>query len=115
MEFCEKLREMRKSRGITQEELAASIFVSRTAVSKWESGRVVAGVAQRAKEKDVPVIAIVGGADGDFSHLYNIGINSVFTINRLPEDFSVSRHKSEENLADTVHNVIRLLKIADTK
>ena len=39
MEFSKKLQELRKSRGITQEELAASIFVSRTAVSKWESGR----------------------------------------------------------------------------
>ena len=39
MEFCEKLRELRKIRGLTQEELAEIIYVSRTAVSKWESGR----------------------------------------------------------------------------
>lgn len=39
MEFSEKLQEFRKQKGLTQEELANELFVSRTAVSKWESGR----------------------------------------------------------------------------
>ena len=39
MEFNENLQALRKSRGLTQEELAEALFVSRTAISKWESGR----------------------------------------------------------------------------
>ena len=39
MEFGEKLQNLRKSKGFTQEELADKLYVSRTAISKWESGR----------------------------------------------------------------------------
>ena len=39
MDFNEKLQELRKQKGFTQEELAEMRFISRTAVSKWESGR----------------------------------------------------------------------------
>ena len=39
MEFYEKLQKLRKEEKLTQEELAEKLFVSRTAISKWESGR----------------------------------------------------------------------------
>ena len=32
------IAECRKEKGLTQEELAEALFVSRTAISKWESG-----------------------------------------------------------------------------
>ena len=39
MEFNEKLVQLRKSRNMTQDELAEALYVSRAAVSKWESGK----------------------------------------------------------------------------
>lgn len=39
MEFHEKLQQLRRQHSMTQEQLAQQLFVSRTAVSKWESGR----------------------------------------------------------------------------
>lgn len=39
MEFGPKLQNLRKQKNLTQEELANLLCVSRTAISKWESGR----------------------------------------------------------------------------
>lgn len=39
MELNQKIQLLRKEKGLTQEELAARLYVSRAAVSKWESGR----------------------------------------------------------------------------
>lgn len=39
MEFSEKLQKLRQDKAMTQEQLAEQLFVSRTAISKWESGR----------------------------------------------------------------------------
>ena len=39
MELNEKLQQLRKQKNLTQEELAQALYVSRTAISKWESGR----------------------------------------------------------------------------
>ena len=74
-------------------------------------GKVVIGIAQRVKTQKKPVIAVVGGAeDSQIEQAYEMGVTAVFPINRLPEDFSVSRHHSEENLAYTVDNILRLMK-----
>lgn len=38
MAFGERLQEVRRRAGLTQEQFAAELKVSRQAVSKWESG-----------------------------------------------------------------------------
>lgn len=44
MEFHKKLQELRKQKGLTQEELAKHLYVSRAAISKWEQGRGYPGI-----------------------------------------------------------------------
>lgn len=41
MAFSEKLNELRKKGGLSQEQLAEQLGVSRQAVSKWESGKAI--------------------------------------------------------------------------
>ena len=39
MKFCEKLKQLRIEKGLTQEQLAKELYISRSAVAKWEQGR----------------------------------------------------------------------------
>ena len=39
MTLGEKIKKARKNAGLTQEQLAEKLFVSRVTVSKWETGR----------------------------------------------------------------------------
>ncbi len=73
-------------------------------------GKVVIGVARRAKKKNVPVTVIAGGAEENTQEAYDMGVTSVFTINRLPQDFHISRLKSNENMEATIDNILRLIK-----
>lgn len=73
-------------------------------------GKVVIGVAKRAKTKDIPVTVIAGGAETNIDQAYDMGVTSIFTINRLPEDFQISRNKSKDNLEATIDNILRLIK-----
>ncbi|MEG1870890.1 MAG: glycerate kinase, partial [Peptostreptococcaceae bacterium] len=62
-----------------------------------------------------PVTVVVGGADNDVDKAYDIGVSSIFTINRLPEAFETSKNKSESNLSATMDNIVRLIKIVEKK
>ncbi len=74
-------------------------------------GKVVIGIARSAKKQSVPVISVVGGAEGDLKDAYSQGVTAVFTINKLPQDLSVSKFYSKENLAFTMENILRLINI----
>ncbi len=72
-------------------------------------GKVVIGVARRAKKKNVPVIALVGQIRGPLDEAYDLGVTSMFSINTKAEDFSVSRFSSKENLENVMENIIKIL------
>lgn len=73
-------------------------------------GKVVAGVARRAKAAGVPVVAVVGGIGDGIAPIYGEGVSAVFSINKEPLDFSVAKLRSEENLALAADNILRLLR-----
>ncbi|MBQ6916790.1 MAG: glycerate kinase [Prevotella sp.] len=76
-------------------------------------GKVVSGIANRAKPRNKPVIAIVGGVkDKEIAEAYSKGLSAVFTINRLPQDLSVSQAYSAANLRHTAADILRLIKVA---
>lgn len=72
-------------------------------------GKVVCGVAARAKQAGVPVIALVGEIGPGFEPLYDRGLTAVFSINRAAQPFSESRYHAEENLSLTMENIVRML------
>lgn len=75
-------------------------------------GKVVIGVARRAGRQHKPVIAVVGGAGTGIESAYDQGVTAIFSINRLPQDLSVSRGSARENLAFAMENILRLLALS---
>ena len=66
MTFAEKIKKLRNDKSMTQEELAEIVFVSRVAVSKWETGRGypnIDSLQQIAKVFDVSVDSLLSTAD----------------------------------------------------
>lgn len=74
-------------------------------------GKVVVGVAKRAKIKKVPVIAIVGDVGLDDEKIYETGVTAVFSINRVAAAFQEARLRCRSDLRQTIHDIMRLIDI----
>ena len=62
MSIGETIQNARKKAGLTQEQLAAKVFVTRQAVSRWENGDSEPGIDMRkllARVLDVPVASLL--------------------------------------------------------
>lgn len=81
MEFNEKIKEIRSQNNLTQEQLAEKLYVSRTAISKWESG------------KGYPSIDSLK----EISKIFNISIDELLSseklINIAEEENKTSKYK----------------------
>ncbi len=75
-------------------------------------GKVPVGIADRAKDSGVPVIAIVGDVGDGLEAIYQRGITAVFSINRVAVPFAEARLRAKEDLVATSESIARLLKIA---
>ena len=72
-------------------------------------GKVVIGVARRAKNANVPVVAIVGDIGDDIEAAYDEGVSSMISINRVAVDFSQARERAKSDMALTMDNFLRFL------
>ena len=74
-------------------------------------GKVVIGVADRAKKKSVPVVVIAGDIGQGAEAAYEKGVSAIFSTNRLAVPFSEARKTSREDLAATAESILRLIRV----
>lgn len=92
MEFSEKLQELRKNKGLTQEELAEALYVSRTAVSKWESGR---GYPNIESLKDI-------------SKFFSVSIDDLLSSEKLLSIAEKENKSNIRNMCDLLFGIVDL-------
>ena len=80
MELSEKIQKLRKEHNLTQEQLAELLFVSRTAVSKWETGRGMPSM------ESLQMIA----------RLFNITLDDLL---RAEEVITIAENENKENIS----------------
>lgn len=74
-------------------------------------GKVVIGIARRAKKMGVPVIALVGDIGEGAEGAYDEGVAAIFSINQVAVPFSQARLRSKQDLRQTVDNLMRFQRI----
>lgn len=74
-------------------------------------GKVPVGVARRARQKGVPVVAIVGVVGADIEPVYDEGITAVFPTNREALPFDQIRHRGAEDYRRALTDLLRYTKI----
>ena len=73
-------------------------------------GKVVIGVAERARGTGVPVVAVVGDAGEGAEQSYERGVTAVFPINRVAVPYEEAKLRSRADLGRTVGDILRLLR-----
>lgn len=95
MEFNEKLQELRKNKGLTQEELAEKLYVSRTAVSKWESGR---GYPNIESLKEI-------------STFFSVSIDELLSTEKLLFIAEKENKSNIKNICEKLFSIVDLLSV----
>ncbi len=68
-------------------------------------GKVVIGVARRAKRAGVPVVAVVGTIGDGSDKAYSEGVSAIYSINRVPLPFAEAKKMAQPNMAATMHDL----------
>lgn len=113
------LKELRKNRNMTQEELANQFDVARATISAWETGKVVIPLSQKEKIADffnVPIEDIVFSKEKE-NHLENN--DNLKYLDRLYKSInefasvldSVLDEENKKELNDAITDVIRRMTL----
>jgi glycerate kinase len=72
-------------------------------------GKVVIGVARRAKKQGIPVVAIVGEIGDAIEGAYDEGVSGIFSIIRVAKPFKELKGRSAGDLELTMDNLFRFM------
>ena len=73
-------------------------------------GKVVIGVARRAKKSSVPLIAVVGDIGSDIQKAYEEGVTGIFSINRVALPYEQIKLRAKDDLRLTIDNIMYFMK-----
>lgn len=94
---------------ISFETLASDVDLIITGEGRLDAqslgGKVVIGVARRAKELGVPVVALVGDFEEPLDAVYQEGVTAVFGINQPMITLEEAKHRAPEMLRQTCRNL----------
>ena len=96
MEFNEKLKELRKQHNMTQEQLAERLYVSRTAISKWESGK---GYPNIESLKNI-------------SKTFSVSIDELLSNNELLQAAENENKSNISKLSSLIFGILDLMALA---
>ncbi|MDY5931918.1 MAG: glycerate kinase [Candidatus Ornithospirochaeta sp.] len=73
-------------------------------------GKVVIGVARRARKKNVKVLAFVGDIADGAENAYSEGVTGIFSINRVALPYEKQKPRAKNDLYMTLDNLLRFQK-----
>lgn len=95
MAFKDALAHAREDRGMTQQELAEKLYVTRQAVSRWENGETEPGIDMRKLIAQVLDMPVVGLLDLEVADLCQC-CGTPFTIPNMPHGTDANGNEDTE-------------------
>ena len=79
--------------------------------SQTINGKTVSGVAGMAERHGIPLIVLAGSVSGDIDKLYDMGVTSVFSINRSIMPLDEALKTGKENIYETARDIVRMIMV----
>lgn len=78
----------------------------------WQSafGKVPSGIGKRCRERDIPVVAIVGGMGDKADTIFDYGVDTIMTTINGAMDIEEALSRAEELYSGAADRVFRMLK-----